>query len=47
MRVLITGGSGRLGSRVGRDLRDHGYEVVSVDRRFPATREASIHYRQV
>ena len=47
MRVLVTGGSGRLGSWVGRDLRDHGYEVVSVDRRFPATTEPGIHYREV
>jgi nucleoside-diphosphate-sugar epimerase len=47
MRVLITGGSGRLGTWVGRDLRDHGHEVVSVDRHFPATREVGIHYRQV
>lgn len=47
MRVLITGGSGRLGSRVGRELRDHGHDVVSVDRHLPATREPGIHHRQV
>lgn len=47
MRVLITGGNGRLGSWVGRDLRDHGHEVVSVDRHLPATREPGIHHRQV
>jgi nucleoside-diphosphate-sugar epimerase len=47
MRVLVTGGSGRLGQWVGRDLRDHGHEVVSVDRFLPASREPGIHYRQV
>jgi nucleoside-diphosphate-sugar epimerase len=47
VRVLITGGSGRLGSWVGRELRDHGYGVVSVDRVLPANREPGIHYRQV
>ncbi len=49
MRVLITGGSGRLGSRVGRELRDHGHAVVSVDRTLPANdrREGGITYRQV
>jgi nucleoside-diphosphate-sugar epimerase len=47
VRVLITGGSGRLGKWVGRELRDHGYEVVSVDRHLPAAGEPGIHYRQV
>ena len=49
MRVLITGGSGRLGGRVGRELRAHGHEVVSVDRHLPPAdrREGGIWYRQV
>lgn len=33
MRVLVTGGSGRLGQFVIRDLVDHGHEVVNADRR--------------
>ncbi|MDP9362750.1 MAG: NAD(P)-dependent oxidoreductase [Chloroflexota bacterium] len=36
MRVLVTGGSGRLGQFVIRDLVDHGHEVVNADRRPPA-----------
>jgi nucleoside-diphosphate-sugar epimerase len=47
MRVLVTGGNGRLGKWVGRELRDHGHEVVSVDRSLPATPEPGIHFRQV
>jgi nucleoside-diphosphate-sugar epimerase len=47
MRVLITGGDGRLGRWVGRELRDNGHEVVSVDRHLPSTREPGISYRQV
>lgn len=31
-RVLVTGGSGRLGTQVVTDLVEHGHEVVSVDR---------------
>ncbi len=37
MRILVTGGSGRLGQFVLRDLLDHGHEVVNADRRPPAT----------
>ncbi|MDQ3855377.1 MAG: NAD(P)-dependent oxidoreductase [Chloroflexota bacterium] len=33
MRVLVTGGSGHLGSRVVRHLIEHGYSVVNADRR--------------
>lgn len=47
MRVLVTGGNGRLGRWVGRELRDHDYEVVSVDRSLPARAEPGIHVRQV
>lgn len=35
-RILVTGGSGRLGSQVVNELLEHGYEVVSVDRVRPA-----------
>jgi nucleoside-diphosphate-sugar epimerase len=34
-RVLVTGGSGRLGTQVVTDLTDHGHEVVAVDRLAP------------
>ena len=47
MRILITGGNGRLGSWVGRDLRAHGHEIVSVDRQLPAQRELGIRHRAV
>ena len=47
MRVLVTGGNGRLGTWVARELRDHGPEVVSVDRSLPPTPEPGIHFRQV
>ena len=30
-RVAVTGGSGKLGRAVVRDLREHGYEVVNLD----------------
>ena len=36
MRVLVTGGSGRIGAAVVRECLEHGYEVVNVDRRRPA-----------
>jgi nucleoside-diphosphate-sugar epimerase len=32
MRILVTGGSGRLGTQVVQELVGHGHEVVSVDR---------------
>ncbi|MCW5851430.1 MAG: NAD(P)-dependent oxidoreductase [Anaerolineae bacterium] len=32
MRILVTGGSGRVGRWVVRELVEHGYEVVNVDR---------------
>ncbi len=47
MRVLITGGNGRLGRWVGRELRDHGHDVVSIDRHLPSIHETGIHHRQV
>jgi nucleoside-diphosphate-sugar epimerase len=47
MRVLVTGGNGKLGAWVVRELRDHGHEVVSVDRHLPPARETSVHHREV
>ena len=38
MRVLVTGGTGRVGQATVRDLLDHGYEVVSADQQRPAAR---------
>jgi nucleoside-diphosphate-sugar epimerase len=38
MRVLVTGGTGRVGQATVQDLLDHGYEVVSADQRRPASR---------
>src|SRR3954466_6019764 len=35
-RVVITGGSGKLGRAVVREFAEHGYAVVSVDRVRPA-----------
>ncbi len=32
MKIVVTGGSGRLGQYVVRELLDHGYEVLSLDR---------------
>jgi len=37
-RILVTGGSGRLGSQVVTELLEHDYEVVSIDRVRPAQR---------
>jgi nucleoside-diphosphate-sugar epimerase len=37
-RILVTGGSGRLGSQVVTELLEHGYEVVSIDRVRPTQR---------
>lgn len=31
MRIIVTGGSGKAGRWVVRDLRDHGYDVLNVD----------------
>jgi len=35
VRVLVTGGSGRLGQQVLHELIGHGHEVVNADRRPP------------
>lgn len=32
MRIAVTGGSGKLGRTVVRDLREHGHQVVNLDR---------------
>ena len=31
MRIVVTGGSGKAGRWVVRDLRDHGYDALNVD----------------
>src|SRR6266545_7461264 len=33
MRIVVTGGSGKGGAWVVRDLREHGHEVLNVDTR--------------
>ncbi len=38
MKVVVTGGSGRLGQHVIRDLLEHGYDVLSLDRVVPQTK---------
>jgi nucleoside-diphosphate-sugar epimerase len=35
-RIVVTGGSGKAGRGVVRDLQEHGYEVLNVDRRASA-----------
>jgi nucleoside-diphosphate-sugar epimerase len=35
MRVVVTGGSGKVGRAVLRDLLEHGHDVLNVDRRAP------------
>jgi len=35
MKVLVTGGSGKLGQFVLQDLRDQGHEALNVDRTYP------------
>jgi nucleoside-diphosphate-sugar epimerase len=47
MRVFVTGGNGKLGNWVVRELRDHGHEVVSVDRQLPPAGETGVHHRAV
>jgi UDP-glucose 4-epimerase len=39
-RVIVTGGSGKLGRAVLADLQEQGYDVVNVDVREPVTRDA-------
>lgn len=46
MRVLVTGGSGYLGSLVCEELTKRGHYVVSVDRKLPAWSETPIAYVQ-
>src|ERR1035438_8641731 len=37
-KIVVTGGSGKLGRACVRDLLAHGYEVFNVDRAAPAER---------
>ncbi len=43
MRVLVTGGNGRLGRWVNRELAEAGHEVVSVDRQLPSEEQTVTH----
>lgn len=36
-KIIVTGGSGRLGRHVIRELLDHDYEVLNLDRVAPPT----------
>jgi nucleoside-diphosphate-sugar epimerase len=45
-RVVITGGSGKLGHAVVREFADHGYAVTSVDRIRPAQLPDGVQYVQ-
>jgi len=52
MQILVTGGSGKLGQWVLRDLVTNGHIVVNADRRPPPTfvdggLGATLHYREV
>ena len=47
MKVLVTGGNGRLGRWVGPALVADGHDVVSVDRQLPASPAPGVHYREV
>jgi nucleoside-diphosphate-sugar epimerase len=47
VKVLVTGGNGRLGRWVGPALVADGHDVVSVDRKLPATQAPGVHYREV
>jgi nucleoside-diphosphate-sugar epimerase len=37
-RIVVTGGSGKAGRAIVRDLLEHGYEVLNVDQAVPAER---------
>ncbi|MEJ0022989.1 MAG: NAD(P)-dependent oxidoreductase [Alphaproteobacteria bacterium] len=36
MRIVVTGGSGRVGQFVVKELTDHGHEVTNLDLKYPA-----------
>lgn len=44
MRILVTGGSGKLGQVVVRDLLAHGHEVINADQRPPTSRSSDARY---
>ena len=35
-KIIVTGGSGRLGIWVVKEFQDHGYEVINVDTKLPS-----------
>ena len=41
MRIMVTGGSGRLGTFVVKELAEHGHDVVNVDRLPPQSSQAA------
>ncbi len=45
MKVVVTGGSGKIGQYVVRELARHGHEIVSFDRIAPPEPEPGVHYR--
>ena len=47
VKVLVTGGNGRLGRWVGPALIADGHDVVSIDRHLPETQAPGVHYREV
>ncbi len=44
MKVLVTGGSGKLGTFVVNDLAAHGYDVVSIDQKAPTDLPSSARF---
>ncbi len=43
MRVVVTGGSGRVGAFVVKELLSRGHQVINVDRRYPKESSAAKH----
>ncbi|MET1063056.1 MAG: NAD(P)-dependent oxidoreductase, partial [Aeromicrobium sp.] len=44
-RVVVTGGSGKLGRAVVEDLAEHGYDVVNVDTALPPAGQKAVFTR--
>src|SRR5690349_187805 len=47
MRLLVTGGSGFIGTHVARKADEAGIEWINIDRRTPVSGEFVDHWRQV